>query len=99
MHEPIDTISYYGADGLYPKYFEVDGITYTLGNVTEPTIEKFAGSTVLVFSCVVEVNGTSHEICLRYDLLLHQWLLSGGRQDNAFLYGSKNTRHKASYRT
>ncbi len=99
MHEPIDTISYYGPDGLYPKYFSVDGITYTLGDVTEPKIEKFAGSTVLVFSCVVEVCGISRTICLRYDLLLHQWLLSGGRQDNAFLYGSKNTKRKAATRT
>ncbi|MDF2844753.1 MAG: hypothetical protein K0R00_3179 [Herbinix sp.] len=99
MHEPIDTISLYGSDGLYPKYFEVDGITYTLGDVTEPKIEKFAGSTVLVFSCVVEVGGISRAVSLRYDLLLHQWLLSGGRDNNAFLYGSKNTKRKASYRT
>ncbi len=94
MHEPIDTISFYGPDGLYPKYFAVDGITYTIGDIEPPKLEKFAGSRVYVFCCVVEVGGTSHNVYLRYDLHLHQWLLSGGRTDNAFLYRTKNSRNK-----
>ncbi|MDF2842493.1 MAG: hypothetical protein K0R00_919 [Herbinix sp.] len=91
MNIPVNTITCYSADkGYRPLYFEINGLTYTLGNIVNTRIEKFAGTLAKVFCCLLESNGTTYEILLKYHVHDHQWLLVGG-YENAFLQSPTRT--------
>ena len=88
MNIPIHVIAYYNTDtGVRPLYISVDNVTYRIEDIVHSAKERFAGTRSILFRCLLEVAGITHEILLRYHIGTHQWILIGG-EENTFLYSA-----------
>jgi hypothetical protein len=82
MNTPVDVIATFNTEGeIKPLYVRVEenNTLYTrkIEQIEYDRVEKFAGTSSILFGCYIGVNDRLQKIKLKYNISTHQWLLVG----------------------